>query len=137
MCRDEIVEDKKAFYKLVMGRDYPEEGDNRVKSGKKKQQKKKSPRKQTDIILRKSLRNLKTIDYKETSNYFDNKASSTSEQKTLKSKKTKSEHRGTNEDGTEEHPIPQSHKRVLFNCPMCELPMFSKENLKKHYVTSH
>ena len=122
-----------------MGRDYPEECDYRVKPDKKKQKMKKSPKKETNFILRKSLRNLKTVDYKETSNFFDNRASSTSEQKATNSKTKKSVPKGTNEAPkvTQRLVVCNPVKRILFNCPMCELPMFSKENLKKHYKSSH
>ena len=30
-----------------------------------------------------------------------------------------------------------SHKRTLYNCPVCELTMYSKENLKRHYKHNH
>ena len=30
-----------------------------------------------------------------------------------------------------------NHIRVLFNCPICEQPMYSKPNLKKHYMQRH
>ena len=31
----------------------------------------------------------------------------------------------------------KSHVRMLFNCPICELPMYSKDNLKKHFKLNH
>ena len=33
--------------------------------------------------------------------------------------------------------INKSHVRRLFNCPICELPMFSKDNLKNHFKLNH
>ena len=33
--------------------------------------------------------------------------------------------------------IKSVHKRMLFNCPICEYPMFSKSNLKNHYKLNH
>ena len=33
--------------------------------------------------------------------------------------------------------INKYHKRKMFNCPVCELPMFSKEKYKMHFSNNH
>ena len=155
--REENIEEKKAMFKISTGEDYPEDYPKKVK----RKPKKKVPQVIASVNLRKSLRNVKIVNYKE----HVGSLITTSRGKRLKPQNTGGNSTETNVQ-TEKTKIEVSceeqsdiicelckenlktssklrihfqkyHKRTLFNCLVCELPMFSKANLKKHYKINH
>ena len=157
--RDQNIEEKKAMFKISTGEDYPEEYPNKVK----RKPRKKVPQVIASVNLRKSLRKVKIVNYKEHVGYLI--STSSSRGKRLKPQNTGGNTTETNVK-TEKTQIEvfceeqsdkvcelckedlktssklrihfqKYHKRILFNCPVCQLPMFSKANLKKHYKMNH
>ena len=108
----------------------------------------KSQRPKSKVVLneptRKSPRMAPTVNYKEKLPLVENKKSrlnvTVSESRLL----SEANHKTCDVCGQvfstvsklKDH-MKNSHIRVLFNCPICEQPMYSKPNLRKHYMQSH
>ena len=157
LFRDKNIVEKKAMFKISTGEDYPEENETRKKKVNRKPRKK-VPQVIASVNLRKSLRNVKIVNYKEHAGYLV----STSRGKRLEPHNTGGHTFDTNVQSEKKQICEEQsdkvcelckedlqtssklrihykkcHKRIVFNCPVCELPMFSKANLKKHYKMNH
>ena len=138
------------MYFEVMGEKFPEDETYEKKKKIRTRTKKEIPETSTTENRRKSLRNHAAVNYKELS---------VNEKKLTVKEKHSSEETKYNLEinkskttlvkicdvcQTEFHTIIElkshikmDHKRFFFNCPTCELPMYSKDNLEKHYKLKH
>ena len=72
LLRDQNTEEKKAMFKISTGEDYPEDYPKKVK----RKPRKKVPQVIASVNLRKSLRNVKIVNYKEHVGYLISTSSS-------------------------------------------------------------
>ena len=144
LLREENIAEKKRAYFEIMGEEFPE------KTGTSKEQKRANLKVQKNQATRKSPRVIPAATYKEVS-------LEPSKMKSInQAKKYESDEFSSNESSKQsnqnkcnlcsdsfktatmlESHLTVAHVRVLYNCPICELPMFSKSNLSSHYKQNH
>ena len=139
--REANIAEKKAAYQKIIGEKFPEKvgkDSTTVKSEKTK------IKVTSNEPTRKSPRMVPAVNYKEQLPVFENKIPRPKADISDGWLISESNHRKCGMCDKvlatvfelKSH-IEKKHTRVLFNCPICEQPMYSKANLKKHYVESH
>ena len=143
--RDRNVQEKERVYEETMGHKFPGSGNREDENFKNR--KKKTKDKVARSTTRKSSRICKKINYKEPSD----EVKQTAQSEEIKQAKISEETKPVKLNNCEmchvefktaemldtRMKLGHSHRRKLFNCLLCELPMYSKGKLKEHYNLEH
>merc|ERR1712096_480491 len=154
LLRENNIQEKKDKYFEVMGEKFPE-NETSMKKKIRSRTNKKPTETSTTETKRKSLRNRTVVNYKELSvNYKkrtvkENDITEQIDNVKLELQINKPKMEGNlvmicdvckkqfNTIAELKNHIKNYHKRIFFNCPTCELPMYSKDSLEKHYKFKH
>ena len=132
--RDRNVQEKERVYEETMGHKFP--GSENKENENLNKRKKKTKDKVARSATRKSSRICKIINYKEPSDELKQTVKS-EEMKQVKLNNCEMCHVEFKTAEMLDTHMKLGHRRKLFNCLLCELPMYSKGKLKEHYNLEH